>query len=112
MSRRLKLIQRLWAAAYEIARQSWIKSNGRGDEARLLFEQNERLQKFSPAIIFAMLQFAMWLFDRWYKQGIIEPSVVMGSEEMAWIATENGSEAEVGTEILPVDYQFFGAFDE
>jgi hypothetical protein len=36
----------------------------------------------------------------------------MGSEEMAWIATENGSEAEVGTEILPIDYQFFGAFDE
>lgn len=89
MPRRFNLLDRLAAASYEIARQSWILSKGRGDDARLIFERNERLQKFSPAIAWAMLQFALWLFDRWYKQGIDEPSVVMGAEEMAWLGDDD-----------------------
>jgi hypothetical protein len=89
MLRRRKLLPRLGAAAYEVARQSWIKSNGRGDDARLIFESNERLQKFSPLTILAMLQFALWLWDRWHKNGNYEPSVVMGSEELQWIGTDD-----------------------
>ena len=75
----LKLRMRL--AAREIARHSWVQSNGNGDEARLLFERNERLQKFSPAMILLMLQIAMELWKWWRERKIKEPSVVASMDE-------------------------------
>ena len=75
----LRLRMRL--AAREIARQAWVTSNGRGDDARLLFESNERIQKFSPATILLMLQLAMALWQWWKDCGIDEPSAVASMDE-------------------------------
>lgn len=68
-------------AAREVARQSWIISRGKGDEARLWFENNERIQKFSPATILAMLQIAIALWQWWHDRQINEPSVVASLDE-------------------------------
>jgi hypothetical protein len=68
-------------AAREVARYAWVKSHGRGDEARLLFEQNERIQKFSPATILLMLQVALALWQWWKDRGIDEPRVVASMDE-------------------------------
>ena len=78
-SKVLRLRMRL--AAREIARQAWVKSHGRGDDARLLFESNERIQKFSPAIILLMLQLAITLWQWWKDRGIDEPSAVASMDE-------------------------------
>ncbi len=75
----LRLRMRL--AAREVARQAWVSSHGRGDDARLLFESNERIQKFSPATILLMLQLAMALWQWWKDRGIDEPSVVASMDE-------------------------------
>lgn len=79
MSKVLRLRMRL--AAREIARQAWVKSHGRADDARLLFEQNERVQKFSPATILLMLQLAITLWQWWRDRGIDEPSAVASMDE-------------------------------
>ena len=68
-------------AAREIARQAWYASCGRGDDARLLFESNERIQKFSPATILLMLQIAITLWQWWRDRGIDEPSAVASMDE-------------------------------
>jgi hypothetical protein len=86
---RHKIVDRLWAAAYEVARQSWIVSKGNKQDAERWFKNNDRILTFSPLTILAMLQFAFWLWDRWHKNGIDEPSVVMGSEEMQWIGSDD-----------------------
>ena len=68
-------------AAREIARYAWVMSHGRGDDARLLFEKNERIQKFSPATILLMLQLALALWRFWKDRGIDEPSAVASRDE-------------------------------
>jgi hypothetical protein len=68
-------------AAREVARQAWVASNGLGDDARLLFEKNERVQKFSPATILLMVQVAMALWQWWRDRGIDEPSAVASMDE-------------------------------
>ncbi len=68
-------------AAREVARQSWIISRGKGDEARLWFENNERIRKFSPATILVMLQIAIALWQWWHDRKINEPSVVASLDE-------------------------------
>jgi hypothetical protein len=68
-------------AAREVARQAWVRSHGSGDDARLLFEQNERIQKFSPATILLMLQVALALWQWWRDRGIDEPSTVASMDE-------------------------------
>ena len=68
-------------AAREVARQAWVRSHGAGDDARILFEQNERIQKFSPATILLMLQIAMALWQWWRDRGIDEPSAVASMDE-------------------------------
>jgi len=68
-------------AAREVARQSWIISRGKGDEARLWFENNERVRKFSPATILLMLQIAIALWQWWHDRGINEPSVIASLDE-------------------------------
>lgn len=78
----LKVLRlRMRLAAREIARQAWVKSHGSGDDARLLFESNERIQKFSPATILLMLQLAMALWQWWKDRGIDEPSAVASMDE-------------------------------
>jgi hypothetical protein len=68
-------------AAREIARQAWVRSYGSGDDARILFESNERIQKFSPATILLMLQLAMALWQWWKDREIDEPSIVASMDE-------------------------------
>ena len=75
----LRLRMRL--AAREIPRQAWVKSHERGDDARLLFESNERIQKFSPATILLMLQLAMALWQWWKDRGVDDPSAVASMDE-------------------------------
>jgi len=75
----LRLRMRL--AAREIARQAWVRSNGRGDDARLMFESHERVQKFSPATILLMLQVALALWQWWRDRGIDDPSAVASMDE-------------------------------
>ena len=78
----LKVLRlRMRLAAREIARYAWYASHGRGDDARLLFESNERIQKFSPATILLMLQIALALWRFWKDRGIDEPSVVASLDE-------------------------------
>jgi hypothetical protein len=67
--------------AREVARQAWVRSHGSGDDARILFETNERIQKFSPATILLMIQIAMALWQWWHDRGIDEPSVVASMDE-------------------------------
>ena len=78
-------------AAREIARQAWVGSHGRGDDARLLFESNERIQKFSPATILLMLQLAITLWQWWRDRGIDEPSAVASMDEPIDWSDDDGS---------------------
>ena len=72
---------RVRLAAREIAREAWVRSHGRGDDARLLFESNERVQKFSPATILLMIQVALALWQWWKDRGIDDPSAVASMDE-------------------------------
>jgi hypothetical protein len=86
---RSKLGPRMRPAAYELARQAWVSSRGDIEFAKRLFQSNERVCKFSMALILAMLDFAIWLWLKWQKNKVTEPSVVMCAEEMAFFGSDD-----------------------
>jgi hypothetical protein len=71
--------------AYAAARTAWIKAEGKGDEARLLFERDPRIRDLDPQVIMLLLAIALLLFAFWLQQEIDEPSVVpSGLEPIDW----------------------------
>lgn len=71
--------------AYAVARTAWIAANGKGDEARLLFERDPRVRDLDPQVIMLLLAIALLLFAFWLKEQIDEPSVVpSGLEPIDW----------------------------
>lgn len=79
MASRIGIVDRI--KARQITRSAWIKSNQRGDDAKLIAHEELKAQGFEQFMIaLIMLLVEKWL-EHWFNKGIDEPSVVIQPDE-------------------------------